>query len=56
MMICPTGAAKYFSQEDWTVDSALIGFAKLDFWRNEYCRDGGAPSPLAGEGARNAKH
>jgi hypothetical protein len=26
--------AKYFFARDWTVDSALIGFEKLDFWRN----------------------
>jgi len=33
-MICPTGRAKYFSQQDWTVESALIGQRKFDFWRN----------------------
>jgi hypothetical protein len=33
-MICPTGKVKYFYPWDWTVDSALIGFMKLDFWRN----------------------
>jgi hypothetical protein len=32
--ICPTTKAKYFRARDWTVDSGLIGFAKLDFWRN----------------------
>src|SRR5579872_324226 len=25
--------AKYFLRTDWTVDSALIGLAKFDFWR-----------------------
>ena len=33
-MICPTGGAKYFCAEDWTVDSALIELVKFDFWRN----------------------
>ena len=33
-MICPAGAAKYFCGEEWTVESALIGFAKFDFSRN----------------------
>jgi hypothetical protein len=32
-MICPTAKAKYFRAHGWTVDSALIGFMKLDFWR-----------------------
>jgi hypothetical protein len=32
-MICPTGRAKYFYQEEWTVESALIGLVKLDYWR-----------------------
>jgi hypothetical protein len=30
-MICPTGRAKYFSIEEWTVESALIGLAKIVF-------------------------
>jgi hypothetical protein len=26
---------KYFCDKDWTVDSALIGFEKFVFWRNQ---------------------
>jgi len=33
-MICPTGGAKYFCAQDWTVDSVLIALWKFDFWRN----------------------
>jgi hypothetical protein len=33
-MICPTGEMKYFCRGEWTVESALILLAKLDFWRN----------------------
>jgi hypothetical protein len=32
-MICPTGKVKYFFNQDWTVESALIGLEKFDFWR-----------------------
>jgi hypothetical protein len=35
-MICPTGRAKYFYVEDWTVKSALIWFAKSGFWRKPF--------------------
>jgi len=35
-MICPTGRAKYFCAEDWTVDSALIELSKFDFWRRAF--------------------
>jgi hypothetical protein len=37
-MICPTGRADYFCVEDWTVESALIGRVKFDFWRNDFGR------------------
>ena len=33
-MICPTSRTKYFCRREWTVESALFGFAKFDFWRN----------------------
>jgi nuclear transport factor 2 (NTF2) superfamily protein len=33
-VICPSVEAKYFSRNGWTVDSALIAFAKSGFWRN----------------------
>jgi hypothetical protein len=33
-MICPTGREKYFFTDGWTLESALIGFAKFDLWRN----------------------
>jgi hypothetical protein len=33
-MICPTGRAKNFCADGWTVESALIGIAKFDLWRN----------------------
>jgi hypothetical protein len=32
-MICPMGRAKYFSLEDWTLKSALIGLTKSNFSR-----------------------
>ncbi|MDE2329682.1 MAG: hypothetical protein KGK16_02690, partial [Bradyrhizobium sp.] len=34
LLICPTSQAKYFFVNEWTVDSALIGLMKLDFWRS----------------------
>jgi hypothetical protein len=40
-MICPTGRAKYFSQEDWTVESALIWFDKFAVWRKRIRRNQG---------------
>jgi len=27
---------KYFLQKDWTVDSALIGLGKFDYWRKRF--------------------
>jgi hypothetical protein len=33
-MICPTGRAKYFYADGWTVESALIGLTKFDLWRH----------------------
>jgi hypothetical protein len=32
-MICPTGRAKYFCAEGWTVESALIPLVKFVFSR-----------------------
>jgi hypothetical protein len=32
-MICPTGRVKYFCAKDWTLKSALIALAKLNFTR-----------------------
>jgi hypothetical protein len=31
-MICPTGRAEYFCAGEWTVESALIGLVKFDYW------------------------
>ena len=33
-MICPTGRAKYFCAEEWTVESALMGLGKSGLLRN----------------------
>jgi hypothetical protein len=35
-VICPTLEAKYFCADGWTIDSALIGLTKLDFWRKAF--------------------
>jgi hypothetical protein len=37
-VICAKREAKYFCAKDWTVDSALIGFEKFDFWHNRFWR------------------
>jgi hypothetical protein len=34
MLCLANDEAKYFCEQDWTVDSALIAFWKFDFWRN----------------------
>jgi hypothetical protein len=34
--------ANYFCSKDWTVDSALIGFGKLDFWCTRILRHSGS--------------
>jgi hypothetical protein len=61
-MICPTGRAKYFYTEEWTVESALMSREKVDFWRNEKpgVRPGSSPfgqcsvvSALRGRGRRH---
>jgi hypothetical protein len=55
-LICPTGKAEYFCEQDWTGRIALIGlsnlaFTRIDFWVSQpAARTTALPLPLAGEG------